>query len=413
MLFDPSARFAWLESAAGPGSAEIVRVLAEGQSAACGRCSWRVLATDEACENCGAARSTPSTATVAITLPNARFECSDALAVHDDDALAVRLAARREIERAPCTALEWPGRAVVRRTPKSFRRLAAEWIARATPAQARIDVVCAPIAIGRWQQALAAIDGNVRIVSPRAIDDGDLDGGDVLIVDARAAFDPRSATHRRVARAPHRFVLARAAERTFADPDRVFAFTDVVAPATFASVHEARALHRNDRAAFLARRDRVVVSDWLPPTNAMRANEHNDSPSRVTVVAIDRFGIAEARALATITESAAGLSISSGRAGWDALRHGRRLDPTTAHFATSALEPLFASAVAADARVLTRSLVRLAQGYADRIDLAPRALRASLAAAFASRSRAMIERGTFRILVSPLASFTLAEASAR
>jgi hypothetical protein len=314
-----------------------------------------------------------------------------------------RLALEHTAKPSFSDATGWTGREAWRCGPKTFRRRVASLI-RSIGTGAAVDVITPPGARSRWVRATDGLEPRIRLHTPRSLVAHSWTDPHALFVDAPAAFDPASRTFRRLVDAPHRFVIVRASDKRHADPDSVFALTDLVSPGTFASVVEARSLHRRDLAAFVTRRDGVVV----PPTEHALTSVAAQRPGgakRAILVSIASSGTRVDRRVALLFDTPHGLTIADSPRSCIATDTPGEEHPPA--LSTDDLRSLFASETAANARVLAATIARLAKGYAERIDLAARSERESVAREFARRAEILIGHGTLRICVDVLASFTL------
>jgi hypothetical protein len=401
-LFDLARRFALLESAAGPSTVHVTRVVAEGNSSACVQCGWRVLATDDRCENCGIAYDGGRESTVGLGLPapvittrRDRFTCDAARArILEDEYTALRFS----------RFATWKGREAWRCGPKEFRHRVAA-LAASLDRDDAIDVLCSSAARPRWLRVAETLRRPVDIHTPRSLVAHRWREGALLVVDAASAFDPTSRTFHRVALAPHRFLVARASEKRYTDPDRVFALTDLVTPGTFASLAEARKLHRCDLASFVDRRDSVMGAPAFiaQPSNA----ELPPDATQLALVGLAQHGLRVRRSAATLAVTPRGLVLMhSASPFWNAASH-RPLDASAPSLAPERLHDLFEADAAETARALAATLARLARAYAERVDLAPRAARAGLATEFARRADLLVAHGSLRVCMEILASVRL------
>ncbi|MEI8255036.1 MAG: hypothetical protein WCJ30_05125 [Deltaproteobacteria bacterium] len=413
-VFDLARRFALLEPAAGAGAFELVRVAVGGRSRACPRCGWWVMAWDATCENCGLPHAaTAPTENVAVPEPEVRVEMTSACAVPET------LAARRgEPAYGPCEAV--PSRLAMCAGPARFRLLAREWLC-ANPlhgelARDGIDVVCSTLAVPRWQRALSGLPFPVRVHTPRSLASSPLSRGAALVIDARAARSPSSVTHRAVRTASHPFALARLPPSRLAAPDAVFAVTDVIAPGTFATPREARALQRHGRDEFLRRRDAALRSSVhdgsanAPPEATSAAVSLGRGLAWLVVVTRERPSVG--RALATVVARGGTVHVHPGPTRFDSLVARAALDTSVAAMPPEALDAIARDDADLAARTLTRDLARLARAYAARIDATPRPRRAALGDEFSARSLALLRRARLRVCITVLASVTIPDDAA-
>lgn len=412
-------RFALLEPASGAGAVELPRVVAEGRSRQCPRCSWYVMAWDTVCGNCGLAHAAISpTETVAVPSPDVR------------------------IERAAtdCTA-ERPGegehvlaRLAVCARPRRFRQLAHAWLGALSLggnlARDGVDVVCSTRAVPRWQGLFDGSAFPVRLHTPRSLATRPLVDGAALVVDARASRRATSATHRAVRLGAHAFTFVRLPPSSLAAAGDVFAVTDIVAPGTFATLREARALHQYARETFLRRRD-AVVRDCLSVRTADLPDEPPLGPTATTAGAawlaiVTRERPCPGREIFTVVAHGASTLVRPGRADYDALckrtapepprgpaRPDGSLDaPQGPSLPPAAIDAIVRRDAGSAARALTRELASLARAYTERVDSAPFPRRAAVAREFASRSHALLTRARLRVCITVVESVTLPDDAA-
>ncbi len=393
-VFDLARRFALLEPAGGAGAVEVVRVAAEGRSRACPRCDWRAMSWESTCENCGL-DLTPSTnsPTETVALPTPEVRVTAASSLRGDDMPS------------PCEPV--PARLALCVRPRRFRRLARAWLdAHPTGgdlARDGVDIVCSTLAVPRWRDALANATFPVRVHTPRGLASHPLPKGAALVVDTRAARRPSSVTHHAVRVAPHPFVIARLPPSRLAAPDAVFAVTDVIAPGTFATPREARALQRHRRDEFLRRRDAVLgrLVDPVPDPPARAALAPSPTYAGTAwLLIVTRESPSPARSIVSIFANDTTVHVEKGRARFDALvAHTVDLP-----LRTDAIDAVVRDDAAVASRALTRDLARLASAYAARIDASPRPRRVALAEEFDVRSRALLQRGRLRVSIAVVAA---------
>ena len=397
-MFDLAKRFALLEPEAGLAAIECVRVGASGRSSPCARCGWRMFRFESACENCGLAHE-PLDDHELVSLPETRVTVDTSLLCASREALSTCV----ETVRTQCREVPVESRFAVRIGPRRFRREVRHWLDRYAVDRG-IDVVCSPRALSRWETSLAGL--SFRTHTPRRLAHRSLEAGTVLVLDSRSTLRADSATHARLRVAPHPFVIARVPERSVAEPEAMFALTDLVSPATFTTLHHARMLHRHDRAGFLQRRDSVVRTAFSR-SNRTPANEPPDAPRRATLALVTTEGFASSRRIVTVTTHASVTRVVMSDASFYTIARSHPFD-RACHVDPATVDAVIGELRDRSSRWLARTLARLAAAYAQRIDEARIDTRESLAREFASRTARAMNHASVRVCIAPLASVTIA-----